>query len=277
MKNKETINLDPQFPFDIKKVKVTEKDKVILHCHDCLEINYIIKGKGINIIEDEVYNLNANDVYLINNFEHHMAVSHEDLEMIIIVFNPDFIWLNNDFDYDYLKSFFNKPHALQNCDFNNLIYDILNEMNTKETGYKLVIKAKLLEFLALCFRNIGKITSDINYYKNYDKLRELIKLLNNNIEKDLSLDFIAKEFHMNKTYLSTYFKENMGMHLKDYIKNLRINKAKILLRTSNKSITEICFAVGFNNMSHFSSIFKKQEGLSPSDYRNSEFNNNKSE
>lgn len=206
-----------------------------------------------------------------------MAVSHEDLEMIIIVFNPELVWLKNDFDYDYLKIFFNKTRILKSCEFSHLVLDILNEMDAKETGYKLLIKSKLLEFLALYFRSIGDATFDAGYYKKFNNLRELIKLINNNIEKDLSLDFISKEFHMNKTYLSTYFKTNMGMNLMDYITNLRINKAKILLRTGSKSVTEICFAVGFKNMSHFSSTFKKQVGVSPSYYKKSKFNNNNSE
>ena len=88
-----------------------------------------------------------------------------------------------------------------------------------------------------------------------------------NLENDLSLQRIAAEFSMNKSYLSTLFKKEMGMTLTEYVNQTRIKRAIYLLNTEDMPIQEIAQWCGIPNLSYFTRIFKKEKNMRPSQYR----------
>ena len=81
------------------------------------------------------------------------------------------------------------------------------------------------------------------------------------------LDDLAKRFFINKYYLIKSFKEQYGQSINAYLLNLRITKAKQLLRFSDKSVEEIGLECGLGAPHYFSSKFKEVEGVPPSKYR----------
>lgn len=86
------------------------------------------------------------------------------------------------------------------------------------------------------------------------------------IEK-ITLDELASRFFISKYYMLKLFNESYGITINNYINNLRITKAKQLLRFSDMRIEEIGHAVGMEDANYFSRAFKKIEGISPSEYR----------
>ncbi len=89
--------------------------------------------------------------------------------------------------------------------------------------------------------------------------------------QELSLKQLSAHFRCNAAYIGQAFKKDIGVSFGDYLKQMRIEKAKELLRESSMSTGEIAVKVGYANVSYFFSIFKKTTGLSPSEYRR--FNN----
>ncbi len=83
----------------------------------------------------------------------------------------------------------------------------------------------------------------------------------------LSLDELSKIFFINKHYLARIFKERYGVTINGYIAQVRITKAKSLLRFSEKSIEEIGAEVGIPDPNYFARTFKRIEGMAPRDYR----------
>lgn len=83
----------------------------------------------------------------------------------------------------------------------------------------------------------------------------------------LSLADVAGRFYINKDYLGKLFKEYFGTTVNGYILSVRITKAKQLLRFSDKTAEEIGDMVGLPDANYFSRMFKKVEGVSPSEYR----------
>lgn len=79
---------------------------------------------------------------------------------------------------------------------------------------------------------------------------------------------IAGEFFLTPEYLAKLYKRKTGISLKDYINEYRILKAKELLKSGDKNISNVAEAVGFDNFSYFSTLFKKLTGISPKDYKN---------
>ena len=87
-----------------------------------------------------------------------------------------------------------------------------------------------------------------------NKISDVIQYINRNISEKLSLDSVANAAHVSKYYMSHTFKNAVGMTVFEYITFTRISKAKQLLRKTDDSITDICFAAGFDDLSYFGKV-----------------------
>lgn len=96
---------------------------------------------------------------------------------------------------------------------------------------------------------------------------KIVKYLNDNFEKEISLKTLAEEFHFNPCYISDMFKINTGINFHEYLTALRIKKSIELLNDSRLKIYDIAKMVGYVNVNHFNRVFKKNIGMSPGDYR----------
>ncbi len=83
----------------------------------------------------------------------------------------------------------------------------------------------------------------------------------------IRLNDIAQELHINPSYLSSLFKQEMRITLTDYVSHLRIMKSKVLLVSGNLSLAEISSIVGFEDQSYYSKTFKRIEGVTPMQFR----------
>ena len=98
-------------------------------------------------------------------------------------------------------------------------------------------------------------------------VRYLHTYIKSNLQEDLTLARLACLLSFNPSYLSRMHREVTGIKLSDYICSARIEHAKGLLKHTNKSITQIAKAVGYDNTGCFARVFRRQEGISPSEYR----------
>lgn len=273
---KEEFHFHPSTPFALFE---TNASQVMIHCHDCLEINYITSGNGHYIIEDNTYPIHPGDLFIINNAEHHMAVHEGSLSMIVFVFDPHFIW-DTSAEYDYLGPFFSQNAAFMNrispehsfykkC--SSIFMQIAQEHTRQNAGWQLLIKALLMLFLAYLNRSclMNAKNDSVSYQRNnsYDKLRPVIEYIHDHFQDSISLEDLAQIALMNKSYLSSYFTKVMKIRIFEYIEQVRISQAKLLLKTTNQPITEIAFSCGFNNSSYFNRMFKRITGTTPLRYR----------
>jgi two-component system response regulator YesN len=88
-----------------------------------------------------------------------------------------------------------------------------------------------------------------------------------NFYKNLTLDKIANEVYVSPVYLSFLFKQVESVNLTDYIAEVRLDKAKELLVSTNYKTYEIAKQVGYQDEKYFSRLFKKKTGLTPSEFR----------
>ncbi|HEX2925486.1 MAG TPA: helix-turn-helix domain-containing protein [Ruminiclostridium sp.] len=117
-----------------------------------------------------------------------------------------------------------------------------------------------LEFITKCISEAKQknINSFILMATNYIK---------ENYKKDITLEDISKEVNISPHYFSKLFKEEMGENFIDYLTNIRINKAKEIMKSSLLSIKEICYEIGYGDPNYFSRLFKKNAGMTPTEYR----------
>lgn len=112
------------------------------------------------------------------------------------------------------------------------------------------------------------IQSEKNYslkeYSGYVSF--CVDYIYSNYRKEIVLKEVANMCGVSMQYLSKVFREEAGMSFVDFLNNYRINKAKELMKKSNISIKEVCYAVGYNDPNYFSRIFKKNTGKTPREY-----------
>ncbi len=101
----------------------------------------------------------------------------------------------------------------------------------------------------------------------YHKIQQALHFINNNYRSNIRLGSVATEAGMSPSHFSRIFKKVMGLSYQDYLNSRRITKAKNLLRTSPRSISEIAVSLGFADTTGFGRIFKKLTGQTPSAYR----------
>ena len=108
----------------------------------------------------------------------------------------------------------------------------------------------------------------MNWRSNIGTIVKTTKqFLDHNYHKDLSLNDVADVVHVSPSYLSRVFSRELGVPVKKYLIDLRLDQAKRLLLSTNKLIGEISLAVGYQDTSYFCRIFKQREGCSPNQFR----------
>lgn len=95
----------------------------------------------------------------------------------------------------------------------------------------------------------------------------ITRYIQEHLEQEVSLSVLAEEFHLNSQYISQLFKNEIGVGFLAYLTNVRMEKAKKLLISTPLSIAEVADRVGYGDYRVFTKVFKKTEGITPSQYR----------
>ena len=102
---------------------------------------------------------------------------------------------------------------------------------------------------------------------NKDVIQEIQHFICCHYAENISLNSLAEQFYLHPNYLSRLFKEKTGHNFVEYLTEIRMEKVKELLRSSNKKIIEICDMTGYDNPRYFSKVFKQYTGMTPREYR----------
>jgi two-component system response regulator YesN len=111
-----------------------------------------------------------------------------------------------------------------------------------------------------------------HYQKSGDILTDrLLSYIRENLDKDLSLYTLSERVFLNPSYLSRRFKEVTGKNIADTIADLRVDKARRLLRETTCRINKIAALVGYEYPAHFTKMFKRRTGMTPQEYRDAAY------
>ena len=138
-----------------------------------------------------------------------------------------------------------------------LFYRVIDET---DVGYKTAITK-------LIYYHIKKHGVKLYNASGNDIVINAINYISSEYLNGLTLKKIASKIAVTPEYLSGVFSKSVGVTVSKYILNLKLDKAKELLRETSKSVTEICYDSGFGNLSHFLRTFTKTVGVSPLNYR----------
>ncbi len=143
----------------------------------------------------------------------------------------------------------------------------ININNLLSTGEIIDIK-KSIDYLY----KLGEVIFSCQNNEHLKKIEFLMisnvnKYINENLDKDLSLVTLSENVYLNPSYLSRIYKQITGINLSDYVRNIRISKAKELLQNNSLKIHEIAKSVGYESAAYFTRIFKNTTNLTPQEYR----------
>ena len=127
-----------------------------------------------------------------------------------------------------------------------------------------IIKASI-EALTVAVNKIEEIQN-----AQFAKDKRMVEIMNYIQSNYLSvtLEGLSDKFYLSKPYLSKYIKEKSGMTFGELVKNVRLKKAKTLLKTSSMTVESIALSVGYQNVEHFNRLFKKAFNMTPVQFRN---------
>ncbi|TXK77409.1 response regulator [Paenibacillus sp. N3.4] len=201
-----------------------------------------------------------------------MLGTDHDKEMTVLLMEVLDIKTVTRYDFAYLE-------AVSQA-FNDLIFDKVFHVYGGES----------IEILRL-FKKVGDI-SNFNYFHDYyrsvegllhrlndyvrsmkafhidhKEMKKAVQYMQDNYQKDLNMAIVSNHVSLNYSYFSQAFKEYTGESFVNYLKKLRITRARELLVTTFFKVYEISEMAGFENTKHFSRVFKEMEGVSPQEYR----------
>lgn len=125
---------------------------------------------------------------------------------------------------------------------------------------------ELSEAFVMSVNSLVSPDDSLNYENTSRHVRRAIKYINENYYKEISLEDVADHVYLSSVHMSRLFKKETGKNLMDYVKMVRIQKAKELLDTHQYKIYEVAELVGFKDNHYFSTMFKKYVHMTPTEY-----------
>ena len=271
---------DESFPLRVQRREPI--GPIGVHAHEFSEIVLVTSGSGIHLVGDEQWPLSAGDTYVINVEEPHGYRDLDDLCLINIMFDTRDINLRL-FDLTSLTGYHTlftlEPAWRHRHQFRSrlhlnprdlaeavaLVDRLDQELIDLRSGYRFFAVSwfmQLIGHLSRCYEGTKNPDS-----KSLLRIAEAIVHIEQNYTQQLGLEELAEIAEMPKRSFLRDFKNAMGTSPISYLIQFRIRRAAELLRSTNRTVTQISYDVGFEDSNYFARQFRKQQGVSPREYR----------
>ena len=258
----EIHNMTPDFPVFFHVDRIEEYITFCPHWHENLEILNVIEGKGKVLLGNEEIFPEKGDIVIINtNVMHNVLAMDNTFKYYCLIVNIDVLkGLGIDLENIMLKN-------LVRDDDISLLFEQTNQLMEKQVEfYKPEVFANALKITSKLARNYAEIktTGTAKNNSKNDIVKNTIKYMKNNLDKDFSLEDICAHLGFTKCYFCHIFKEVTGITAIKMLNFLRCEEAKRLLTESNLNVSEVAEKCGFVNLSYFTKTYKAIFGELPS-------------
>lgn len=293
MKKQETANTSlkenrthgtVQYPVALYEWNGENEWHVVPHWHEEMEWIYFQKGDFPVWINTKEYQVHAPAFMCIHPEELHALILEKDGIESAVVFPVDILCFER---YDAAEAKVLGPLAegklrmpvlCQSGDaaFEELsacykeIEQMLRQMKEQKNMFYLNIKAKMLELIAVAYK-YDLLTRQVREGREeagtVENLKKVLQYIGEHYSSPIRLSELAELVNMNEQYFCRYFKKNIGKTITEYINVIRVEKAATALAETEDKIIDIASACGFDNTGYFIRRFKKEKGMTPSEYR----------
>ncbi len=257
-------------------------EKSSWHYHNNFEISFITEGTGRRIVADSIEEFQPGDLVFIGRNLPHVWIAEKEnrvltdrtLEMVFLQFSAQILF----------------PQLLEMPEFGN----IKRAIELSERGIQIVGQT---------LNEVSEIMLQLPYLKGFDRMNHFLRMMDivgksstnivlasedyirkrfttsnkriailhdylmNHYRESVDLKILAELVNMAEGSLCRFFKMNVGSSIFEYLNRIKVDFACQLLMNPEMSILEVCLDSGFNNLSHFNKQFRKNMGISPSEYR----------
>lgn len=250
--------------------------------HDFWELMYLDKGYFELDIEGETLFIDEGQMIIYAPNLRHCSAKPVNANINVVAFNANFpdpsffetkIFTLTGSQKDMLAKIMNTGEQIfvplsPTADTHGMI------PNVNTTDYELQIVKNRLELFLIELYKSSKPTSNTKYYANHEKHKQeqlsfVIEYFRNHITENLSLEKIASDCSLSTSKLKHLFRELCDCGPVSYFTSLKLLEAKNMIANTSKNFTQISEELGFGTVHHFSYLFKKKTGVTPSDYAKS--------
>ncbi len=254
----------------------------VMHSHEYIEVVYVIPGSATHKIGGKTYNVKRGDLFIINmntphafyqekaskepfvvydlmftlNFFDRSLTGNQSLEKL----NSSFMFYSLFHDRDEFPPYFSVSGSTYTM-FGELFNKIYLEHRGREKGYIEIIRAYLLQLIITIFRLDNRGAKSTGRLKNKQIVAYIIQYINENFSSRLSVRGFAEKVFLNQDYLGRVFRQETGMSIGAMIQKVRIECVCHLLSVSDRTVTDIAAACGFDDMKFFYSVLKNTWGF----------------
>ncbi|MDO4274231.1 MAG: AraC family transcriptional regulator [Eubacteriales bacterium] len=270
--------LDHFDKIDIEK-KVLDRS-VYMHWHEFCELELVFDGEGIQRKKNvpKPFSKGVLSLQLPMDF-HEVIVNNENppelysvkfVEMFISpkIYQAVFSGKRNqqitltDENFENVKADFEQLYT----EFNG--NGEFREILLKNILEKIIIQYhRYLEAMEVPEELTPHTVTGMDYMASYNTLIDCMDYIQNNFNKNITLTEMAERANMSQNYFSTFFRQSTGCTFRDYLKNVRIRYALSFLTNSELPVYKVSEMAGFASCEHFSRLFTKEVGISPSNFR----------
>lgn len=249
---------------------------ITMHTHNYYQFIYCQKGVGTIQIGNRSYTAVPGRAYLVRPMEEHGILPKDSLRLIEIKFTAEgeafeksLSQLPSEFEID--------EHLSLRLSFKEVAKEGLSQ---KSYGNEATNSALMLFLIRLLRKHDVQSEESVTHSIYFDTPRhrdsgrdrdvdfvQVIDYIEKHLSEHITLDELSELAHFEKSYLTVRFKEIWGISPMRYVNWMRVERAKVLLATTNKSITDISREVGFGSIHYFSRYFKEKENITPNEYR----------
>ena len=253
---------------------------VPMHWHSEFELNYVVEGTGEFTCGGGLFTASRGDLLILPPNMLHAAYPRQGsgLYYYALVFSPAILGMNvhDRCTMEYILPLISgtrriTPHLSARLKNHARLEACAKQIFSCVTDHvpfpDLLLKSELLRLFwlletdeeALCQKE-----TDADYG---ECIRPALEYMMKNFHKNITVSQLAALTHLSQSYFMSCFKKAVGLGSIEYLSQLRINAACEALSSTEKKISEIAFACGYENLSNFNRHFKKSTGRSPSEYR----------
>lgn len=253
------------------------------HAHPELELIFILNGFGKRIIGNNIEPFESGDMVFIGSYVPHVWLSDASFyevnsklhsTVIITYFNPIIFqqFFDTVIEFDNIKKMIQQASRGIRIlgETRNIIAEKLISLSSK-TGFEKVDGfLQIMHLISISEDKSFIVNNENNKVDQFDsdRLIDVIKFVRGNLDKPITLKQIAEIACMTKESFCRFFKNRTKKSFFQYLEDLRMALAcELLIQSSDKSISDIAYACGYNSSSHFCKIFKDHYWQSPYQYR----------
>jgi AraC-like DNA-binding protein len=249
------------------------------HYHEEYELHLIIASKGKAFVGDYIGQFYAGHLVLTGPRLPHNWISYlqqgesYDLRDMVLQFKHETI-ANAAKNFQELEQLLplmeSAKHGIEFFGMGNIAENYMSQIRDSYGIYRLTRFLLFMQELEECRnrRQLSTLQVESNLDKaGQDKISTIVDFITENYQSEISLRYVAEMAGMSTSHFSRFFRKATGNTFKDFFTGVRISKACELLSNSDKQITNICYAVGYNNISNFNRRFLERKKVSPREYR----------